>query len=206
MLPFYTIAIIALLGAISPGPDFIVVSKNAITHSRQAGYFTALGIGAGIAIHSTYCILGFAVVITHSLLLFSIIRYLGAGYLIYLGFKGLFTQSLQKQLQRPQQKTPLPYSKAFQEGLLVNVLNPKCILFMLSIFTLVIKPHTPYWMQIIFGIELTLITGGWFLGLSYLLTHHKLIGKIQSAQKIVTKVMGVALIGFGIELILSQHQ
>lgn len=203
MIEFYTIAIIALLGAISPGPDFVVTTKNAISHSRRSGYFTAFGITTGILVHSSYCILGLAVIISQSLLLFSIIRYCGAAYLIYLGIKGLFTKSIQKKLTPAIEKTGLTDKKAFSQGFIVNVINPKCILFMLSIFTLVIKPHTPYWVQIIFGLELALITGAWFCFLSYLLTHKHVNSKIQKAQKVVTKVMGAFLIGFGLDLIFS---
>ena len=71
MFEYYTIAIIAILAAISPGPDFVVVTKHAITHNRNNAIMASLGIGAGILIHSIYCILGLAVIISKSLLLFS---------------------------------------------------------------------------------------------------------------------------------------
>ena len=73
-MEFYTIAIIAFLGAFSPGPDFVIVAKNAIAHHRRAGVLTSAGIAAGLIFHSTYCILGLAVIISSSLLLFSTIK------------------------------------------------------------------------------------------------------------------------------------
>jgi RhtB (resistance to homoserine/threonine) family protein len=203
---FWTIAVIALLGALSPGPDFVLISKNSITHSRRAGILSSLGITVGILFHSFYCILGIAVVISQSLLAFSIIRYIGAAYLIYLGVKSLFSKTtLKTQPKRAGHKSIGDFT-AFREGLLVNVLNPKCILFMLSIFTMVVKPHTPYWAQAIYGLELAGITGLWFCLLSYLLTHRHVSKRLASVQTVISKLMGVFLIGFGLDLIFSSHR
>ena len=200
MVEFYTIAIVGILGAMSPGPDFIVVSKNAIAHSRATGCFTTLGIATGILVHSTYCILGLAVIISHSLLLFSIIRYFGAAYLIYLGFKGLLSNKTEASAQS-YQTSQLSNWQAFREGLLVNLLNPKCILYMLAIFTMVVKPHTAYWQQAIYGVELSVISIFWFCFLSFVLTHKHVKQRIAKIQTIVIKVMGVFLIAFGLDLI-----
>ena len=201
MIEFYTIAIIGILGAIAPGPDFIVVAKNAIGHSRVAGCFTTFGIATGILIHSTYCILGLAVIISHSLLLFNIIRYLGALYLIYLGIKAILSKNtVPMHLQH--QKMMLSSCQAFREGLLVNLLNPKCILFMLAIFTMVVMPNTPYWTQAIYSIELSSIAILWFCFVSFILTHHRVKQQIAKIQTIAMKLMGLFLIGFGLDLIL----
>ncbi|WP_077216996.1 LysE family transporter [Piscirickettsia litoralis] len=90
MVEYYTIALIALLAAVSPGPDFVIVAKNALLYDRRSGVMTS--VGAGVLVHSFYCVLGLAVVISQSLLLFSLIKYLGAAYLIYLGVKSLFSE------------------------------------------------------------------------------------------------------------------
>lgn len=201
MHDFYTIAIIALLGAISPGPDFVVVSKNALMYSRRTGCFTACGIAAGIVFHVTYCILGIAIIISQSLLLFSIIKYIGASYLIYLGVKAIFSKS-SKNLPSNihHQVNDISAWVAFRQGLLTNVLNPKCTLFMLAVFTMVVRPHTPYWIQIIYGLELSGIGLLWFLFLSNLLSHRHVKARLNKVQSIVTKVMGAFLVGFGIHL------
>jgi threonine/homoserine/homoserine lactone efflux protein len=71
---FFTIGLLMLLSAMLPGPDFALVTKNSILHSRRAGLFTSLGIGSAILVHITYCVLGLAVIISQSLLLFSVIK------------------------------------------------------------------------------------------------------------------------------------
>lgn len=206
MSGFITIAIIAFLAALSPGPDFVVIAKNAIAHSRRTGIFSSIGIGVGILFHSTYCVLGLAVIITHSLLVFSGIKYIGALYLIYLGVKALFAKKGGKMLNPAKAKTTLSAGKAFQQGLLTNVLNPKCTLFMLSVFTLVIHPGLSYSTQALYGIEIALITALWFVLLSVMLTHKTVKAKLDKVQHWVTKIMGVFLIGFGIEVaLLHRH-
>jgi RhtB (resistance to homoserine/threonine) family protein len=197
----YSIAIIGILGAMSPGPDFAVVSKNALCHSRQTGYFTALGISAGLILHSTYCILGLALLISESIWLFSGIRYLGASYLIYIGIKNLMAHQDKGEGSLSFQ-TPKSNWGAFKEGFWVNVLNPKCILFMLSIFTMVVTPQTPYWLQGIFVLELLATGLLWFCTLSYLLTHSRVEKRLAPIQLWITRFLGAFLIGFGLHLLL----
>ena len=204
MFELYTLGVISLLAAMSPGPDFFVVSKNAIGYSRKAGCLTTLGISSGILLHSLYCILGLTVIVAHSLLLFSIIRYIGASYLIYLGIKGLFTKNVaMKKIKH--QKNHLSNWKAFFDGFLVNLLNPKFIVFILSIFTMVIKPNTAYWMQAVYAVELSIISTVWFFCLSFLLTHRKVKQRVNKIQTIALKIMGVVLIGFGLGMLFDSH-
>jgi len=193
------------LGAMSPGPDFVIVSKNALAHSRRAGFFTAFGICMGILLHSAYCILGLAVIISQSLLLFSIIRYLGAAYLIYLGIKNLLSKNTIA-MEQHYQKSTLSNWQAFREGFLVNLLNPKVIIFILSIFTIVIKPHTAYGAKIIYGLELSVISTAWFCFLTIVLTHKKVKQRIIKVQHIVIKVMGVFLVALGLDLLFTAHK
>lgn len=200
MFEYYTIAIIAILAAISPGPDFVVVTKHAITHNRNNAIMASLGIGAGILIHSTYCIFGLAVIISQSLLLFSMIKYLGATYLIYLGLKSLLSKTNHLTLKNSTHKK-ISHWIAFRDGFLTNVLNPKCTLFMLSIFTLVVRPHTPIMTQIIYAAEIIFITAAWFVFLSYGLTLTVIKDKIEKIQHIVSRLIGGVLLALGIAVL-----
>jgi len=120
---------------ISPGPDFLLVTKNSLTLPRRQALATAFGIVVGCLVHATYCILGLALVITKSVLLFSLIRYLGACYLIYLGIKCLFSKASRAEIQQGKARRILSTRAAFLEGFLCNVLNPKLAVFLLSMFT-----------------------------------------------------------------------
>lgn len=200
MLEYYTIGIIAFLAAASPGPDFIVTAKHAISYSRYNGVMVAFGISIGILVHTSYCILGLAVVISHSLILFNTIKYLGASYLIYLGIKSLLAKKSQIAMN-PHTKNNRSGWHAFRDGLLTNLLNPKCTLFMLSLFTLIIDPNTSRWVQASYGLEIAIISIIWFSFLSYGLTTQWVKARLEKAQHIVTKLIGGVLIALGLAVI-----
>lgn len=208
MLEYFNITVIALLGAISPGPDFVLVVKYALAHDRRMATMASLGVGVGILWHTTYCILGLALVIANSIVAFNIIKYLGAAYLIYLGIKSFLpakTSSAEVQHHSKATIQTVTAWQAFRSGLLVNILNPKCTLFMLSIFTMVINPNTPRLIQASYGIEMAVITAAWFMFLSYGFSHPIIRNKINKAQKVVGKLIGIVLIILGIMVILEHR-
>ena len=206
MLVFLTIGSLMLLAVVSPGPDFAMITKNALGHSRKAGIYTALGIASAILFHTSYCVLGLAVIISQSLLIFNLIKFIGAGYLIYLGVKTLLNKDKNAITTQQKQKTDLTATQAFRQGFLCNALNPKCIMFFLAIFTMVVKPHTSWSIQALYGVEMFLIAFIWFSALSMMLTHHRVIQVLNKAQKYIIKVMGAFLIGFGISLVAFEHR
>ena len=201
MIAFYAIAVIGFLGAMSPGPDFAIVTKNALTQSRTAGYFTAFGISAGLLLHSIYCVIGLAVIIAQSVIAFRILHIVGAAYLIYLGIKNLTATVTTGNLVAQKQKGTISNARAFQQGFLVNALNPKCVLFLLTIFSTVIKPNVPFWIQSIYALELIVTGLVWFCTLTFLLTHPKIKAPISRFQTVVVKCLGLFLIGFGLTLL-----
>ena len=69
---------ITLLCMVSPGPDMIIVMKNTLQNGKSAGLKTSLGVGAGNLVHISYCVLGIGWLISQSILLFSVLKYLGA--------------------------------------------------------------------------------------------------------------------------------
>jgi threonine/homoserine/homoserine lactone efflux protein len=124
-----TVAVIHLLAVISPGPDFMMITRSSLIYSRRTGMYSAIGLGLGILVHVAYSLVGIGLVISQSIVLFTIIKYLGAIYLIYIGYKSL-TAKLERakdnEIVMRQGITPL---KAIRIGFLTNVLNPKATLF-----------------------------------------------------------------------------
>lgn len=126
---------ICFIGMLSPGPDFILVTRNALIYPRRQALATALGIVSGCLFHSTYCILGLAFIIMQSVTLFSVIKYAGAAYLVYLGLKSFLSKtSTDTTVDIPEVNHP-SVVKSYIDGLLCNVLNPKLAVFLLSLFT-----------------------------------------------------------------------
>jgi threonine/homoserine/homoserine lactone efflux protein len=125
------VAWIGLIGAISPGPDFVIVTKNSLTASRAAGLYTAIEVSLGVLLHLAYCLIGIQFALAESILLFNGIKYGGAAYLVYF----LCASSSFKDKDFIQTKQELAPLKALWIGFLTNALNPKAILFFLSIFS-----------------------------------------------------------------------
>lgn len=200
---FFSIALIALLGAMLPGPDFVMVTKNALLHSRKSGCFTAIGVGSAIIIHMSYCVFGLAFVIASSLLLFGLIKYIGASYLIYLGITALLSKQSKEIFpsRAITKKTEISNFTAFKQGFLCNLLNPKATLFFLSLFTVVIKPSTPFTGELVYAAEIVVISILWFCSLTFFLSHHKIKKMLEKAEKYIAKILGAFLIGFGLALV-----
>jgi threonine/homoserine/homoserine lactone efflux protein len=154
------LASITLLAAISPGPDMIVVLKNAMKSSKL-GYMTALGVGLAILIHVAYCIAGVGLIISQSIILFSVIKTLGAIYLLYIAYQ-LF-RAKRESIGDIEKTDNTSLLSAFREGFVTNTLNPKATLFFLSIFTQVISPETPIITQALYGVMMASIGGVWFM-------------------------------------------
>jgi len=201
---FLTVALLHLLAVISPGPDFAVVSKNSLVYSRKAGIFCSIGVGLGILIHVTYSLIGIGFIISRSILLFSIIKYLGAGYLIYIGYKSIKSKKnlMANQVKIKKQVSPW---QSFKTGFLTNALNPKATLFFLSLFTLVIKTSTPLWLKLIYGAEMSIVTFLWFSIVAIILSHQSVKRRFFGVQHHVERFMGAVLIALGIKVALSHN-
>lgn len=200
---FVTVALIHLLAVISPGPDFAMTVKNSIVYSRKTGIYTAVGLGLGILVHVTYSLVGVGLIIAQSILIFSIIKFIGAGYLIYIGLKCLKSQKKSPAEISEQKREDITGASAIKTGFLTNALNPKATLFFLSLFTVVINPETPIIYQIIYGIEMACMTFFWFSGVAMILSHSKVQGKFIKIQHWFERCMGAALIALGIKLALT---
>lgn len=200
---FFSIGLIALLGAMLPGPDFAVVTKNSIFHSRRSGYFTSFGVGAAILIHMSYCVLGLAIVISSSLFLFDLIKYIGACYLIYLGIKSFLSKQSKEifSSNKKIKKTEISNFASFKQGFLCNLLNPKATLFFLSLFTVIIKPATPFSWQVVYALEIFFVAVTWFCSLTVILSHSYIKQLLEKAEIYIAKFLGIFLIGFGIVLV-----
>lgn len=199
---FFTLGTIMLLGAMSPGPDFAMVTKNSLLYSRKAGIYTTLGIVAAICIHMTYCILGLAVIIQQSTLLFYTIRYLGAVYLIYLGIMLLRSHSIRaiNIEQRASTKNTITNFNAFKQGFFCNLLNPKATLFFLTLFGTLIA-HQSVIKNLAYALEILIIALMWFSFLSFALSHPLIVNFLNRSIKNIERALGLLLIGLAIFIV-----
>jgi threonine/homoserine/homoserine lactone efflux protein len=109
-----------------PGPAVFYVTSRSIGHGRSAGLVSALGIGVGTLFHVAAAALGLSALLMSSAVAFSMVKYLGAAYLIYLGIQKILREEFVASLVPSAQ---IPLSRIFGQGIVVNVLNPKTALF-----------------------------------------------------------------------------
>ena len=202
---FLTIMVIHALAVASPGPDFAMMLKNSLAYSRRTAVWTAIGIGAGIGVHVAYSLLGVGLIISQSVLIFSILKYIGAAYLIYVGIQALRAQPAEKEglkFRLPQKD--LTVKKAFASGFMCNALNPKATLFFLSLFTVVIDPATPLIVQLGYGLYMIAATAVWFSFLAFCLSSRRFKQRLIAIQHHIVRLMGGALILLGVKLATSE--
>ena len=200
-----TVSIIAIFMAISPGADFAMIIRNSVFYSRKKGIYSAFGIALAIWIHVLYSIAGLAIIISQSIILFSIVKYLGAGYLIYIGWK-TFTSLSKENQQTINNDKIISNFTAFKIGFITNLLNPKTTIFFLSIFTQVINVETPMYIQIIYGAIISFAHLVWFIIVSILLTQPIVLQKLNYYKKTIEKIIGTMLIGFGLKIAISSNE
>lgn len=187
---------ITVLAVISPGPDFAMVSRNSLLRSRRAGLMTALGIGLGVWVHVAYTLLGVGLVIQQSLRLYAALKIVGALYLIYLGWKMLRAPAADASATGPD-TAELSDLAALRIGFLTNALNPKCTVFIVSLFLQVVQPSTPLATRIGYGAFVSATHVLWFGLVALLFSGGTLKTRLLSARRWIDRAFGTVLIGFG---------
>jgi RhtB (resistance to homoserine/threonine) family protein len=200
-----TVTLVHLLAVISPGPDFLITVRNSLAYSRKTGIWTAVGIGLGITVHIFYSVAGLAFVISQSILIFNFIKLLGAGYLIYIGVKSFRATGASLEIKNGEARPDIPALQGLKIGFLTNALNPKATVFFLSLFTLVISPHSPPPLLITVSIIMIINTMAWFALVAIFLTQQRIRGIFERFQGAFHKIFGGLLIALGIKIAVTER-
>jgi threonine/homoserine/homoserine lactone efflux protein len=121
---------VAVLLTLMPGPDNLFVLAQSISQGRNAGIATTLGLCSGLLVHIAAATLGISAVIYQSALAFSVVKYVGAAYLLFLAWKSFRAKESGFSLNS---NKSLNYKSLYKKGILMNVLNPKVSLFFLAL-------------------------------------------------------------------------
>ena len=126
-LALFTAAALALV--IVPGPNVLYITARSVSEGRRSGVVSALGVETGTLVHVTVAAAGLSYLVAQSAVAFAAVKYAGAAYLIYLGVRTLLTPAGPDTAAEP----PRGLRRVYVEGLVVNVFNPKVILFFLAL-------------------------------------------------------------------------
>ncbi|MEU9212562.1 LysE family transporter [Streptomyces sp. NPDC048415] len=198
MTEILAVAVITVLAVIAPGADFAMVVRNSYLYGRRTGLFAATGVAAGVLVHVTYTMLGVGLLIASSTALFTVIKLIGAAYLVYIGVRTFRARGeVEVDLENKTELTPFA---ALRTGFLTNVLNPKTTLFVVSTFAQVVSPGTPVYRQVGYGLFMSLAHLLWFGVVAVFFSHDRMRTLMLRGQKVLNKVIGSVLAGLGITL------
>ena len=196
----------SLLVIITPGQDLILVMSRAIAQGSKAGITTAAGVSIGLIGHTLLTAFGLGSLLMGSKLLFTILKLVGAIYLVYLGIRLIFSQSARLNLKQVQ---PAQLKKLFLVGALSNISNPKITIFYFAFLPQFISSdlQNPTYLLLLLGISFALLTFlvkapvGYFAGvLSSWLRSRPLI------LRWLDRVSGAVLVGLGMKLAFEKRQ
>jgi threonine/homoserine/homoserine lactone efflux protein len=132
-----------LLLNIMPGPDSLLIMTRSATQGWRAGSAAALGIGTGTFVHIVGAALGLSAILATSAAAFTVVKLLGAAYILYLAV-GMLLSKRGDGVTAPLTIAPLPYRRIYAQGILTNVLNPKVALFFLAFVPQFIDTNAPH--------------------------------------------------------------
>ncbi|MDQ1829929.1 LysE family translocator [Massilia scottii] len=152
------------LGAMSPGPSFIMVARTAVTASRTDGIAASVGMGIGGVLFAAIALLGLHVVLTNVPWLYMVLKAAGGAYLIYLGYRiwrGAAQPLALGQNDAPRQRRQL--GKSFSLGLVTQLSNPKTAIVYAGVFTAFLPPSFSLTLALVLALVVFVIEAGWYV-------------------------------------------
>lgn len=188
--------------AIIPGPNALLILFTALTQSRRFAIANILGVALGFMIHAFVSAKGLSLLLSQSALAFNILKWMGVAYLVWLGINnlksGLKLADQKLKLDRKVEEQTL--KQAFVKGLLTNLLNPKIVLFYLSIFPQFVQPEHILEQSMILGALQAGIVASWYLFVIFFETKLKVLLTSSKTSKWLNYVSGALFISFGVGL------
>ena len=196
---------------LTPGPDVLYIVSSALRSGAKAGVVAALGITAGCFVHIFAAALGVSALMAASSTAFTVLKWVGAAYLFYVGVKLLFSRSttpVEFVAGKVIQQSVGALKSIFFKGFFTNALNPKVALFFLAFVPQFIAPGTEdkvtafLLLGLLFNLNSLPINFGyaWLAGWA-----SRRVGAVQRAMHWMDKAAGLMFIGFGLKLALSDN-
>ena len=198
-----TFVFVATLLVMSPGPNGFLIAKTVPTSGRRAGFANIAGFVTAFFLHGSLAVLGISILLVNSAMAFSIVKFIGAAYLCWIGFKALYAAIA----GAPTVGTATPARRrrtllrAYVEGFITNALNPKVSMFYLAAFPQFITIGEASAASSFLLVFLhTMVAAIWFSAMVLLFSKLTSISQSGRFQRWLKGVTGVVFIGFGLKL------
>jgi RhtB (resistance to homoserine/threonine) family protein len=211
----FTLFIVAvMLLSITPGPDTAYIVGRSVAQGRGAGVVSALGIAVGCIVHTLACAFGLTALLAASVTAFTIVKFAGAIYLIYLGVRLIFAKpTAVKASEKPSEETrvraaPKSLQQLFTQGFVTNVLNPKVVLFFVSFIPQFVAADSAHktFAFLALGFVFVVVSTFWNTFVAWIAgsVTQRFSGK-PSVKLWLDRVVGSAFVGLGIKLATSHR-
>ena len=186
-----SLALVCLLGAMSPGPSLAIVVRHSVTSGTRAGVICALSHGFGIFLWAALMVSGLGALLFAQPTWFDGLRALGAGFLLYLGCRALMAQRGATANTREANSSG---GKAAREGLVIALSNPKVAVFFAALISQFIQPDATLKTQLIIAITAAMIDALWYMVVAILLSRTVWSGYLTQHGSLLGRGFGVILI------------
>ena len=216
-LGIHNLALFVLTGwalNLTPGPDVFYMVTHALKNGWRAGTIAVAGICAGCLVHVAAATVGLSALVAASATAFTVLKWVGAAYLVYVGFKMLTSKADPNAINNIAARAystdvtgQFSYRKVFLQGFWTNTLNPKVALFFLAFLPQFISPSAAHpslaflFLGVLFIINSIPINMGYVLLAAWV---SQRAGVVQRSLHWLERVAGAVFIGFGVKLALSE--
>jgi threonine/homoserine/homoserine lactone efflux protein len=199
---FLALASIHIAAVMTPGANFLTVTQNALAYSRRSGLLTVGGVATGSSLYIMAGIIGFAVVISRSPLIYNGIRIVGALYFAHMGW-GLLNRAPRLTGTAVAAAATLDLSRgsAYRSGLLTAIANPASALYFLSVFTTFIPLSSTLNDKVFAGLLLVTITLTWYTSLALLFSYSRVRALYRRAEIGMNRIFGVVWLLLAVRLL-----
>jgi threonine/homoserine/homoserine lactone efflux protein len=199
---WFSLALVCMMGAMSPGPSLAVVLKHSLNGGMKNGMLAALSHGFGVGLYAVASLLGLGALMLQFPTVYQFLVYLGAAYLAYLGLKILFSKPNDSELNI--QQSEVSSSKALQDGFAIAFLNPKLAIFFLALFSQFIDPENlTLNIGVIMCLTVFVIDTGWYLLVALLTEVSKKRFGFTKQNIWLDRLLGAVFIALAIKVVIG---
>jgi RhtB (resistance to homoserine/threonine) family protein len=199
-------ALIWLAAVVSPGPNFLVVSRLALSRSRRSAIGAAVGITIGSLIYAALTMFGLSVLVLRFAWLGNTIRIVGGAYLVWLGIQAWRARPDDLKSDATEAvESATSLLRGVRVGFLTEITNPKGIAFFLGLFAAAVPEATPLWAKLALLSVGGAIEAAWYTAVSFALSSSPILAGYQRIRRTVDRVLGTVLIALGLKVALDAH-
>ena len=188
------LALICVMGAMSPGPSLAVILRNSVSGGRQQGIMTGIGHGLGITFYALFAVAGLATIFKTIPHFFLVAQITGSIYLIWLGSKSILSSLSKEQSKNENEHSQVTGKQGFIEGFLIAFLNPKIAAWLLALFSQFIQAEASFQEQIVLVSTVGGIDTAWYCLVAVLVSSGGLMEGLRRNAKRIDLGMGILLI------------